>query len=152
MAYILVRVVPMLTMSHNSLYTFLFFCLRPCFHEPGATSCTEFVCVHTSPGQFYPRRDSFIPGHFRAGIQNFSADDNYAFERNKYRFTLCYFDKYESISSVPAISIFLLSLRRQEHLEHMILSRGICSVRVTRVSVLVPGQLRTTCERRYSGL
>ncbi len=98
MAYILVRVVPMLAMSHNSLYTFLFFCLRPCFHEPGATSCTEFVCVHTSPGQFYPgtilSRDSFIPGHFRAGIQNFSADDNYAFERNKYRFTLCYFDKY----------------------------------------------------------
>ena len=34
-----------------------------------------------------------------------------------------------SISSVPAISIFLLSLRRQQHLEHMILFRGICSVR-----------------------
>ena len=24
----------------------------------------------------------------------FGADDNYAFERNKYRFDLCYFDKY----------------------------------------------------------
>ncbi len=54
---------------------------------------TEFVCVHTSPGQFYPRtvlsRD-ILGREFKI----FSADDNYAFERNKYRFALCYFDTY----------------------------------------------------------
>ncbi len=58
-------------------------------HEPGTIlSWDNFI-----PGQFYPRtilsRD--ILGR---ELKIFGADDNCAFERNKYRFALCYFDKY----------------------------------------------------------
>ena len=51
--------------------------VRPCFHEPGATSCPG---LSTVPGQnlfaFTQARDNFSPGQFypgtfRAGIQNF---------------------------------------------------------------------------------
>ena len=51
---------------------------------PGCQLSRDRIILRSHESGTILSRDNFIPGHY----------DNYVFERNKYRFALCYFDKY----------------------------------------------------------
>ena len=131
-----------------------------CGNCPG----TEFVSVHTSPGQFYPET-----------ILSRDITSTMVSKGTNIVLLCAILTNITVIIALLQVNISLLlfwireggKMKKYRFLPFLIIPGYICSVRshgkmlsrqsecpclqrrVTR-SVLVPGQLRTTCERKYS--